>query len=428
MPQRKRTRAKKATSNAQVNSLAKAVKQLTVAKKSKPKPFRDTGGIIGNRVGGMFGNATIGKGIGRWLGTGIGSIFGSGDYTLAGSQPSYNVMMNGAQIPKFSSTRQTNIVCHREYLGDILGTAAFTNTVYPLNPGIRTTFPWLSTVAANYQEYKFHGLVFEFRSLITDFVTGGSPGVVVMATNYNADAPTYTTKQQMENSEFAVATKPTTNLMHGVECADNQTILPQRYVRQGNVPTGQDLRLYDTGNFQFATSSNPVQNLGELWVSYCVEFFKPLQATVTAVPGIGEHAVRSGVSNVAPLGSTSTYQLGGLDVTINSVQIAIANADPNIRYKIDVYWTGTSALSYVPPVLNFSGCNVVGFYNGGAGVAFVAPQSGAVNVANAAISFVLESSLNVSGTIIVGFGVAGTLPINPIVDIFVTQVDPSVTN
>jgi hypothetical protein len=184
MTQRKRNTRRKATSNAQVNSLAKAVKQLSVVKKPKAKPFRDTGGIVGNRIGGMFGNASAGRGIGRWLGTGIGSIFGSGDYTLAGSQPMYNVMMNGSQIPKFDSTRQTNVVCHREYLKDFTGTTGFSLNTFSLNPGLADTFPWLSTVASSYQEYKFHGLVFEFRSLITDFVTGGAPGVIIMATNY----------------------------------------------------------------------------------------------------------------------------------------------------------------------------------------------------------------------------------------------------
>ncbi len=427
MPQRKqRTRKGKATSNAQVNSLAKAVKQLTVVKKkTKPKPFRDTGGIIGNRLGGMFGNAAIGRGIGRWLGSGIGSIFGSGDYTLSGTSPSYNVMMNGSQIPKFDSTRQTNVVCHREYLGDILGTAAFNNLQYPLNPGMAATFPWLSTLAVNYQEYKFHGLVFEFRSLITDFVTSGAPGVVVMSTNYNADAPVYTTKQQMENAEFAVSTKPTINLMHGVECADTQTILPQRYVRTAVPPTGQDLRLYDLGTFQFATASNPVQNLGELWVSYCVEFFKPILPTVTAVPGVGAHLYRTGTSSSTPMGTTSVDQEGGLSVTTDGAALTISNADPLARYRLEFLWSGTSVAA------SFSSFAVGGItttyngYKGHTSSTFIAPSSAAIASNTLYASMIIFNNSAIAGNIGVTIIPGGVYPSSGI-DIFVTQLDPAI--
>jgi len=59
---------------------------------------------------------------------------------------------------------------------------------------------------------------------VTDFVTNGAPGVVIMAANYNADAKNYTTKQEMENSEYAVSVKPTRDLIHGIECATDHTI------------------------------------------------------------------------------------------------------------------------------------------------------------------------------------------------------------
>jgi len=123
-------------------------------KNTKQTPFRDTGGVIGASIGNMFGNGQIGRNIGKWLGTGIGSIFGSGDYAMMGPTPNNNVLVNGAQIPRFDGYNKTsNIVSHREYLRDIQGTTAFTNTSLPLNPGLFTTFPWLSNLAQCYQEY-----------------------------------------------------------------------------------------------------------------------------------------------------------------------------------------------------------------------------------------------------------------------------------
>ncbi len=332
----------KKNSNSKDKQIASLQKQLS-KQKLATTPFRTTGGIIGNKLGGMFGNAAFGKQAGKWLGTGIGSIFGSGDYSLAGSMPSYNVLCNGAQIPQFDTTRQTNIVCHREYLGDITGTTGFNLTGYALNPGLSSTFPWLSTIAANYQEYRFHGVIFEFRPLITDFVTSGAPGVVVMATNYNADAALYTSKQEMENSEFAVSVKPTVDLIHGIECAVGQTALPHRYVRTGAPDSGEDLRLYDWGNFQFATQANPTQNLGELWVSYCVEFFKPIlpNPTTSLRSGVAGFMSRSGVSDASPLGTASLQLTGNLALTVAATTITFT-ANPQEVYMITFQYVAGS--------------------------------------------------------------------------------------
>lgn len=317
-------------------------------KQKKQTPFGDVGEILGGAVGKMF-NMNLG-GPGRWLGSGIGSIFGSGDYTLAGSSPKENVLMNGAQIPKFSTTRATNVVCHREYLRDWTGVSAFSNEAFRLNPGDSETFPWLSTIAQNYQEYKFHGLVFEFRSLITDFVTSGAPGVVVMATNYNANEPVYGTKQEMENSEFAVAVKPTLNLMHGVECAVNQTADPIKYVRRGGADVSGDSRLYDLGTFQFANQGSPTQLLGEIWVSYCVEFFKPvLPDTIGGTVDNGYLSIE-GYGPGTALGTTQLGASGNIAIRRVSTTKFSFYARANAQYIISYIWQGTSAAFSYPSI------------------------------------------------------------------------------
>lgn len=327
-------------------------KQKSVARpraktaKTPKTPFGDTGAIVGQRVGNMFGFKQA-QNIGRWLGTGIGSIFGSGDYTVSGPQSSYNVFTNDRQTPKFSTTHATNIVCHREYLGDITGTAGFNNTLYPLNPGMEQTFPWLSGIAANYQQYKFHGLIFEFRPLITDFVTNGAPGVVILSTNYNADSPKFTTKQQMENTEFAVSIKPTREVIHGVECAMDETPLSQLYIRTGAPPTGTDLRTLDLGTFQFATQANPVQNLGELWVSYCVELFKPTlpgDFTGGAIDSI--HVQRSGPIAGSSLGTATTIQSGNLNQVVFNSNAINWYSNTGAQWYITFTWTGSIAAAF----------------------------------------------------------------------------------
>jgi hypothetical protein len=376
-------------------------------KANKPTPFSDAGAIVGSRLGTMF-NAPYLKGVGKWLGSGIGQIFGSGDYQMVGATPGYNVLCNGNQIPKFSTTKQTNIVCHREYLGDIAGTAGFSNTAYPLNPGMPNTFPWLATIAQNYQEYKFHGVIFEFRPLITDFVTNGAPGVVVMATNYNADALPYTTKQEMENSEYAVSVKPTRELIHGVECDTVQTVLPQLYVRSGAPPAGQDLRLYDLGNFQFATQTNPVQNLGELWVSYCVEFFKPILPTDVGGNVLGTLTNRSTFTGASPLGTIQLDISGDLGATFGPGSIAW-NSQPGNLYIVTINWFATTPVAIVYPGITLVGLGTNLVFNGKtAGPAF-SPNTGVMSN-RMCITAVYVSTLTVPGRVQVIIDGTGTFP------------------
>lgn len=417
------------TPAARVAALEQKLALLSTGRKKQQKkktPFADVGSIIGNAAGSMFGNGSRGAGIGKWLGSGIGSIFGSGDYQMTGPMPSYNVLTSSAQVPKFSTTKATNVVCHREYLGDILGTAAFNNTAYPLNPGMGQTFPWLATIAQNYQEYKFHGVMFEFRPLITDFVTSGAPGVVVMATNYNAGSAVYDTKQDMENSEFAVAVKPTNGLIHGIECATNQTTFNQRYVRTGTVPAGQDLRLYDYGTFQFATQNNPIQNLGELWVSYCVEFLKPVLPQDVGGIILSGHASRTTVVPANPFGSIQILSVGSLAIAVNSTTISWTG-QPSQTYQVTCTWVGTNTAGVQAPAFTFTGCVAKNLFNNDASSVITAP-SPAASSAGVVATFIVGCTLTSPGTITVTAGGAGVFPTSANCDVMVSEFGVSVTN
>jgi hypothetical protein len=376
---------------------------------SKPKkvtPFSDVGAIVGSKLGSLLAMPYL-KGVGKWLGSGIGQVFGSGDYQVVGAEPTYNVLMN-SQIPKFSTTRQTNVICHREYLGDILGTAGFNNIAYPLNPGVSKTFPWLSVIAQNYQQYKFHGVIFEFRPLITDFVTNGAPGVVIMATNYNADAVIYNTKQEMENSEYAVSVKPTRELLHGIECDSNQTTISELYVRTGAPPVGQDLRLYDLGNFQFATQVNPIQNLGELWVSYCVEFFKPILPTDVGGNVLSAFTTRTTITNATPFGSSVVIPVvGDLDMSFTT-NIMSFTANPGNAYFVTFTWNGVAAV-WTPPATSFIGLKLANNSFAGAGNPTNGPPAG-VLTGIVVYEFIVTCTALAPGIVSMTLGAAGSYP------------------
>lgn len=124
-------------------------------------------------------------------------------------------------------------------------------------------------------------MVFEFRSMSADALnsTNTALGSVVMCTDYDsADVP-FSSKQQMENTEFGVSCKPSSNMIHAIECAPKVTTATELYVRARNIPAGTDIRLYDWGKFYIATSGFQGTNVncGELWVSYDITLIKAIE-------------------------------------------------------------------------------------------------------------------------------------------------------
>lgn len=211
-------------------------------------------------------------------------------------------------------------VAHREYLGDINPTANFAVSGFPLNPGMSATFPWLSQIASSYEEYYFRNLSFHFRSMSSSSVLAAgantSLGTVILSTEYNAILPLFTTKNQMENHQFAASIKPSQNISHKIQCNPSHTPLNKMFVRNSAPEANSDIRLYDLGKFQIATqgmqgTALATQNwaIGELWVTYDCCLMKPkisdTPLTATDVYHLGDGVTAYGISDVVPFGTAS---------------------------------------------------------------------------------------------------------------------------
>lgn len=254
-------------------------------KQPRKKVRRNLGARIGRTLGqlspyapGIF--AEVGDYLGNHLGNQIPSVFGHGDYMISPYKVNNNSLITpGDSPPKFGTDGRITRVRHREYIGDINGSNNFAITNYSLNPGLESTFPWLCSVAANYECYKVEGMLFEFKSMSGDSLTATNTalGSVIMATQYNAANSQFSSKQQMENYEFAQSCKPSQCMMHYIECAQRANPLQEQYVRTGVVPAGQSPQLYDLGTFSIATTGMPQTgtNIGELWVTYDITLQKP---------------------------------------------------------------------------------------------------------------------------------------------------------
>lgn len=368
--------------------LGMGVKPRRAAPKRRVAPKRAAAlPNFGSRAGRYLGSiapyfpsaaAEVGAVLGDAAHKGIASVFGQGDYALASFRVRENTLLSpGNTPPAFASGDRTTRVRHREYIGDVFSSVNFTQSVYYINPGLGSTFPWLASVAGNYECYRIRGMLFEYKSMSTNALSGSatSLGTIMMATQYNSASPNFASKQQLENYEFSQSCKPAESMLHYIECNPRETPVSELYVRIGTVPAGQDSRLYDWGQFSIATQGMPTanQNQGELWVTYDIELFKPklIQGQygyeINTYHVILANTVSS--SNFFPI---SFYGLNNMSCTLTSSTITFPQAIVTGAYRLTYYVAGTGGTAVTPAITCTSNCN-------GSLTPFHPTQSSAVN-------------------------------------------------
>lgn len=320
-------------------------------------------GILGRLAGGLLGGPG-GANLGEQAATGLARFLGHGDYeittnSLIGKPPA------GEGMPKFQKdgSRGTRI-CEREYIGDVYsggtlvaGSTTFNLQAFPLNPGMQQTFPWLATIAQQYETYKPNGIIFEFKTTSSEFNgTSQNLGTVICATDYDPTDSPYINKTQMEAADFSDSTKASASLMHGIECDTRERGDQVLYVRAGDISSSDNLRFYDLGIFEIATQGMSAANvnLGELWVSYDFTFYKKNLTNGILGFNVLFNIFKSTVAPTAanPLGTPVVY--GNANATNVGTTIFF---DPTIATGVFLieYWA--TAASFASPITFVSPVN-----------------------------------------------------------------------
>lgn len=392
-------------------------------------PAQHIGTIAGAVGGSYFGSPHIGAALGGAMGHGVGYYSGTGDYQYHNNFAA--VKNNACTVPGFNRNNDSVVVCHREYIQDVISGAgapsAFTATVLPLNPGYQPTFPWLATIAANYEEYEIQGMVFEYVSTSGASVASANTalGTVIMATEYDPTKPAFSNKQAMENYSFATSSRPSENFSHAIECKKTRTPSALLYVRTGS-NTGSDLRWTDFGNFTIATigTQAATTTLGELWVTYKVKLLKPRLPITLGLAGQvpSTHIYRTGSASATPLGTATTRVSGPTAVTVTGTSL-VWFAEPLTKWTVTVCIsaaTSTTSLTTGGGLQNLAGLNIFqddtnSFYSvsfGQFGVYTLAMTTTNVNDGANVV-------LNFAPNVIVGAAFT---------DIVVTQIDTTITS
>lgn len=397
----------------------------SIVKPAVKQALIKTGGGLGGMVGGQFGMPGAGKHVGSMLGARLSKIVGSGDYTI-NSTPAYNSLIKGAR--DFPGTFGTGGIRlqFREYIGDVTAInnpSGFNVTSYTLNPGLFQSFPYLSQLALNYEQYTFHGLAYEYVSTTSPYSTVPNMGSVVIAHESNPDRKPYVSKFEMENSENAISTRIDNCMMYGVECADARA---KGFLVRGSTLSIGTLSPYDFGNLYVATVG--VQNsgaLGELWVTYDVELSRPrLSSYITSIMKYSAIAFPVGNPVFGSIGvvTNATAKLVGTTVGSSPYSgnafkkqdcISFPQATDGDTIVVTLIYTSTDSptvtkpsltvnTSYEPSIANGPKFNIVG-----GGFAAV-NMTGIMKLKNETTDGVYTVGANPTATVVLELLVAGT--------------------
>lgn len=179
-------------------------------------------------------------------------------------QPRYGISRDGAIT-----------VSHREYVGDVIShDTPFEVASYPINPGL-ATFPWLSSIAANYESYVFRKLEFEYESMAASTIGGE----IMMAVDFDALDGAPGNKADMSSFKTFVRTNPWLSARLVCPKVDLTKAFKERYTRDASTVVG-DLKTYDVGLFSVATNGIAAEGTyGSVYVNYVVEFRTPQRST-----------------------------------------------------------------------------------------------------------------------------------------------------
>lgn len=351
-----------------LSSLKKVAKVAKAIEGAANAPMKTAGGALGAKLG----NRRAGEKVGAFL----GKITGSGDYRVIQNSITRSGYATDT-VPQFRSSSRGTRITHREYLGDVIASADGTFSVqsYALQPGLFSSFPWLASFATQFDEWVPNGIVYCYKPTSSFFSGTANLGTVILATDYDVNDPPYTSKLEMENSQFAVSVNPATAVMHPIECKMTERMANCLFTRATSV--SDSLRFYDLGNFQVATVGCPAnQNCGELWVTYDITFYKP--QLFGGISGGGILAAQyslTGSAAATPLGTSVTLDgdatLTTLTVTPTTIVFPLTCVGGT--FIIGVQMFGTAA-SVVRPTITLSnglvGVNTrdttkQGFLNGG---------------------------------------------------------------
>jgi len=359
--------AKQAIRKQVAATVAKAV--ATKKKASKPGIARSLVKGAGRLLGGMIGFGDAGE----QAGDAFAKFLGMGAYRVN----SNSIMTNSQQAPVFDNSDKSITISHSELVTDVAGSVLFNSQVFMIDPTSEATFPYLSGIAQNFEQYEFQGLVFTYKPTSGSAIasTNNALGSVILTTDYDVSRPLFASKPEMEAFEFSTSCEPSSLMYHPVECNPKRDVVNRRYAtgpnrlqRSSTLFTGVNSlnianNLQFLGRTQLATvGMQAVATVGELWVSYKIKLSIPKKPSQSSAQGTFH---LSGNGNTLPIGSSTAYGSNYIVSAESSSSLAVMG--------VTVVGTETRVSTYgLPPGMRL---NVTVSADAGAGTVTIQPTT-----------------------------------------------------
>lgn len=230
----------------------------------------------------------------------------------------------------------------------------------PINPGLKTSFPWLSNIAKSYDKYQFHKIVFRYKPTCPST----EPGQVVLAWDYDSLDPLPSNNQEMAQESYWVSTAPWQHSTFTVSLAGIG-----RLFTRSTLIAGTDLKTYDLGQLLISYPASSTTSMGYVEVEYDLTLYNKQPDFISSVPktntglylasghiGIGATVAANSDATLDPstyetvVTSNTSYRTAAVD--INGVETrALIFTLPEARY----HWRVTGDRCYPAPITGGTG-------------------------------------------------------------------------
>lgn len=234
---------------------------------------------------------------------------------------------------------------HTELLKDIVpsATGAFSVESIPINPGLPSSFPWLSGCAQNFECYRPVSIKYEFRSLLGSQTAGR----VLMGVDYDPADSAPTEKKQLANYTGATSCRAWDSGCTLICNLAELSKVKSRTLRYGPLAANLDIKTFDVGNLWISTFGYAAATpCGELYVHYDIELLTPQMINNSEKAALASAKIvpSAGVDKTHVFGTAATVT-GSLAVTAVNNVLTFAQTG---QYHIEHVYVGTALVDGGP--------------------------------------------------------------------------------
>jgi hypothetical protein len=226
-------------------------------------------------------------------------------------------------------------IIHRELVGTVIGSTAFTvAAAIPLNPGLPSSYPWLSTQAVGWEKYEFMS-----QRLRTYTRTGSNvPGSEIIAVDYDAADSAPGSESIVAAFHGTVEDAPWKDI---VLTMDPTELKGRRFLRYGALGPNLDIKTYDVGTGYICTVDGTAVNWGKTWIEYDVVLYNQ-QLPAGGSTGAGTLAAAGGsLAAATPFGAVPVA-LGLFSLNAAATNVVTAtNLAIGTEYAVSIASSGT---------------------------------------------------------------------------------------